>query len=258
MKTKHLTSDDLIGYIYRMLDDAQREIIDAHLLDCPTCRANLTEQELRQRQVSNELSAVLNAATPSPQMSFNAIRSQLQIQQKGLNLWPRLAAVAPPTFALLGLLFALFGLWQAFGVRAYVTSTPSLGAFPTLAGFFLVLASVQQFDRPLSVQPRLVITWLLAAILWLGSAFLGLLDLIAIRDLAILAVAAVNGRGAQAGPIAIMAVYLGTLLFIGLVIGGGEYHYKNIGQPSSWKLFTISLLGQLFILILPYLIFIGL
>lgn len=254
MKTKHLTTDDLTGYIYRMLDDAQREIIAAHLLDCPTCRANLTEQELRQRQISNELSAILNAATPSLQMNFGAIRPQLQIQPKRLNLWPRLAAVTPPAFALLGLLFALFGLWQAFGVRAYVTSTPILGAFPTLAGFFLVLASVQQFDHTLSVQPRLVITWVLAVILWLGSAFIGLLDLIVIRDLAIMAVVAVDGETAQAGPIAIMAVYLGTLLFIGLIIGGGEYHYRNIGQPSSWKLFTITLLGQLFILILPYLI----
>jgi hypothetical protein len=162
--------------------------------------------------------------------------------------------VAPLTFALLGLLLTLFGMFQAINLRVGTPSAHSLGAFPTLACFFLVLASVQQFDRTLSVQPRMVITWLLAVILWLGSAFIGLLDLIVIRDLAILAVAAVDGSGAQAGPIAIMAVYLGTLLYIGLVIGGGEYHYKNIGQPSSWKLFTITLLGQLFILILPYLI----
>lgn len=165
MKTKHLASDDLTGYIYRMLDDAQREIFDIHLLDCPACRANLAEQELRQRQVSNELSAILNAATPSRQMNFGAIRSQLQRRHNGLNLLSRLAEVAPAAFALLGLVFALSGLWQAVGVRAYETSASSLGAFPTLAGFFLVLASVQQFDHSLSIQPRLVITWLLAGIL---------------------------------------------------------------------------------------------
>jgi hypothetical protein len=99
-----------------------------------------------------------------------------------------------------------------------------------------------------------VIAWILALTLWLGSAFIGLLDLIVMRDLAIMAVIAVDGRNAAAGPIAIGAVLLGAMLYIGFVVGGAEYHFKNIGQPGSWKLFIVTLLGQLFILILPYLI----
>jgi len=57
MKTKHLTPDGLTGYIYGTLDDAQREVMNAHLMECPVCRANLAEQELWQRQISNELGA---------------------------------------------------------------------------------------------------------------------------------------------------------------------------------------------------------
>lgn len=254
MKTKHLTPDGLTGYIYCTLDDAQREVIDAHLMECPTCRANLAEKERWQRQISNELGSVLNFAAPSPQLNFSAIVPRLQNRHIRPNIWLDRAIVVPTTLALAGLVFAVFGLWRAIGAQAFTSPAQPLGAFPPLACFFLTLASVEQFDRSHSLRPRRAITWAVALILWLGSAFIGLLDLIVLRDLAIMAVIAVDGRNATAGPIAIMTVLLGAMLYIGFVIGGAEYHYKNIGLPGSWKLFSITLLGQLFILILPYLI----
>ena len=254
MKTKHLTPDGLTGYIYSTLDDAQREAMDAHLIECPTCRANLAEQELWKRQISNEFGAALKFATPSPQMNFSAIAPRLQNWHIRKNIWLDRVIVVPTTLALSGLVFALLGLWHAIGTQAFTSHAQSLGAFPPLAGFFLILASVEQFDHSLSLWPRRVVTWAVAVILWLGSAFIGLLDLIVLRDLAIMAVIAVDGRDATAGPIAIMAVLLGAMLYIGFIIGGAEYHYKNIGLPGSWKLFSITLLGQLFILILPYLL----
>jgi hypothetical protein len=69
-----------------------------------------------------------------------------------------------------------------------------------------------------------------------------------------MAVVAMDGPNATAGLIAIIAVLVGAMLYTGFVIGGAEYHYKNLGQPGSWKLFIFTLLGQLFILILPYLL----
>lgn len=254
MKTKHVTPDDLTGYIYRTLDDARREVMDAHLVECATCRAILARQEIRQRQVSNELGAILKFATPSPQMNFAAIASRLQNRQIRQTIWLDRVIVVPTTLALTGLVFAVFGLWRAISDQAFTSPAQSLGAFPPLACFFLTLASVVQFDHSVSIRPRGVITWALALTLWLGSAFIGLLDLIVLRDLAIMAVIAMDGRNATAGPIAIIAVILGAILYIGFIIGGAEYHFKNIGLPGSWKLFSITLLGQLFILILPYLL----
>ena len=254
MKTKHVTADGLTAYIYRTLDDARREVIDAHLAKCPTCRDNLTKQEMRQRQVSNELGAILNFATPSQQMNFAGIASRLQNRQPRQSIWLDRMIFVPTTLALSGFVFALCGLWQAIDARAFTSPVQSLGAFPPLACFFLALASVEQFDHSVSIRPRRVITWALALSLWLGSAFIGLLDLIVLRDLAIMAVIAMDWGKATAGPIAIMAVLLGAMLYIGFIIGGAEYHYKNMGLPGSWKLFSITLLGQLFILILPYLI----
>jgi predicted anti-sigma-YlaC factor YlaD len=254
MMTKHLTQDNITGYIYNSLDDAYREIMDAHLLDCQACRANLTEQEFVQRQITNELDAILKGASPSPGMKFTGIASDLQVRQSKLNLWPRLYAIAPVTVAFFGLLFAIIGIWQVYIGKAVANPAQPLGAFPTLACFFFMLASVGQFDRSLKFQPRFIFTWMAVLILWLGSAFIGLLNLIVIRDLTIMAVTALGGSAADATPITIIAVMIGALFYIGIVIGGGEYHYRNIGQPGSWKLFSIVILGQLFIMIIPYLI----
>lgn len=38
--------------------------------------------------------------------------------------------------------------------------------------------------------------------------------------------------------------------WIGVVIGGAEFHYKRVGQPISWKLFSRTLAIELSILIL--------
>ena len=253
MKTNHLTLDELTGYIYSTLDDAQREAMNAHLMDCPICRTNLADQEARQRHISNDLKAALNFASPSMQMNYAAIAPRLQNTRAGWNTWLDRTVFVPTALVLTGFIFAVLGLWHAISQQAFTTSQP-LGAFPTLSCFFLALASVEQSDRSLSLQPRRAITWGVALILWLGSAFIGLLDLLVLRDLAIMAVIAMDGRNATAGPVAIIAVILGAMLYIGFIIGGAEYHFKNIGLPASWKLFSITLLGQLFILILPYLI----
>jgi hypothetical protein len=255
MMKKHLTQNDVTGYIYNSLDDAQREFMDMHLLDCHICRANLSEQEYRQRKISNELSAVLKAASPSAQMNFAAIAPHVRNQNTALKLWPRLTAHAPAALALMGLLFAVFGLWQHFYERTILSlSSQSLGAFPTLACFFLMLASIGQVDRTPINQARFIVTWASALILWLGSILIGLLNLIVIRDLAIMTVIAFGGSPSDAAPIAIISVMIGVIFFIGIIFGSGEFHYRNIGQPASWKLFAITIMGQLLLLIIPYLI----
>ena len=117
MTTKHLTSDEVYGYIYHTLDDAQREIMDAHLLDCQICRAKLSEGELRQRQISNGLQAALKSVSPSAQMRFADLAPHLQSPRGRLGIWPRLSAAAPASFALVGLFLAAFGLWQVIGMQ---------------------------------------------------------------------------------------------------------------------------------------------
>ena len=90
MKNKHLSHEDLIGYLYHTLDDAQRESIDAHLVQCSICRASLTEQEIRQRQISNELDITLNTVTPPLRMNFATLIPGSQAQPDKSKLWPRI------------------------------------------------------------------------------------------------------------------------------------------------------------------------
>ena len=249
----HLDQESLTGYIYRTLDDAERESIDEHLLHCPTCRGRLAEGERRQRQISNELSAAVNIAAIPKQMSFAKIaprlrpRRILRIPWRGLAFSPSLA------FTLIGLTLALAGLWQVIG-HGTAATTPHIGAFPPLACFFFMLASVEEYDKAaFSVRPRFVVIVLATVILWLGTAIIGVFNILVLRDLAIAAAVALGGGAAEALPAVMMAMYFGGVtLYILAVIGGAEYHLKNMGQPRSWKLFSITLLGQLFILILPY------
>ena len=253
MKT-HPDRDQLTGYVYRTLDDATRESIDQHLLDCLTCRAQLSQQELRHHQLQHELRAALAAIAPSSQMSFAGVAAQLQPQHPLRATFSRLAAMAPAALSLAGLLLTILGFWKLFAAQPLSLSTPNFGVYPTLACFFFMLASIDQFDQNFTHHKRFRNTALVAGLLWIGSAFIGLLNLIVIRDLAIMAAVALGWGAKNATPIAMIAVYVGAIFYIGFVIGGGEYHYRNIGQPGSWKLFTVTLIGQLFILILPYLL----
>jgi hypothetical protein len=251
---KHLDLTSLTGYIYRTLDDAKREEINVHLAICPLCRGKLDEQQLYMRQISNELSVAVNQANPSNRMTFSAIAGQLQTHRRSWNLWQRIEISAPVALALSGLLLSLLGLWQYINLGDPAASSRQFGNLPTLACFLFMLASVEEFERTFSLRPRFALILLVTVILWLGTAFIGLLNIIVVRDLAIMVVVAAGGTAAEAEPIVIMAVMGAALLYIGVVIGGAEYHYKNVGQPNSWKLFSLTLLGQLFILILPYLL----
>jgi hypothetical protein len=61
-----------------------------------------------------------------------------------------------------------------------------------------------------------------------------------------------NRSSAEIGTTAILTTLLAGVIYIVLVIGGAEYHYKRIGHPNSWKVFTWTIIIQLFVLLLPF------
>lgn len=254
MNTSHLTPDHLAGYLYQTLDDATRESMDAHLTACPICRAKLNEQKNLQRAIANELNATLSQARPSSRMTFSAIAAKIGPRSATNLLWERFTGNAPVAFALAGVALAFAGVIRQIIARGSLP-IQEMGTYPTLACFFLMLVSVGQFDKALSIRPRFLLMAGLAFILWLGSALIGVLNILVIQDLTIYAALLAGSGKTQATPIAMFSVLLAAILYIIVVVGGGEYHYRHIGQPNSWKVFSITLLAQLFILILPYLIF---
>ncbi len=255
MKMEHLDSELQLGYVYRTLDDAERESIDAHLAICPQCRAQLDRQKHARKRIRREIGLALNSAAPSGQMAFAGIADRVRPPGIWRSIWQSLAEGAPALLALAGLFLTLYGLSDVVqGIAGAGRPDALPGPYPTLAVFFFLLASVQGIEPPFLIRPRLWLQGLIAGILWLGSALIGLLNIIVIRDLTIAAVLATGGTAAEAVPVTILSIMVSVLIYIGVVIGGADHHFRNLGQAGSWKLFSLTLLGQLFLLILPYLI----
>ncbi len=252
---RHITEENIISFIYRTLNDADRETIEGHLAECSLCRAKITQHELIQRHIDQELKANLNDQNLPKNMSFNVIAPRLK-RRSLQRILPSLSNAAPMATAALGLLLAFLGVWQLVSDGAFAITTASSpnAAFPALACFFFMFVSMDQFDRSFSIRPRFVVTIILAFILWLGTFFIGLLNIIAIRDLTIFAYINSGGSPEGASVVTILTIIIAAMVFIGITIGGAEYHYKNIGHPTSWKLFSWTLIIQLFILVLPYLV----
>ena len=114
--------------------------------------------------------------------------------------------------------------------------------------------------------------------LWAGTAVLGLYEIALVREMLFriyiyvqssssglsLGSQLLNGRNEdfyllrkdlwQALALGNWALIPLSLLWIVLVIGGGEYHYKRAGQRSSWKLFGWTIAAEVLVLILVLLV----
>lgn len=250
----HLNHENMISYVENMLSGAQREVFDRHLTDCPLCRARITEYKAHHRQIQNELKAEINSVSPPAEISFAQISPRVKRRH---NVWQRLSVTTPLIAASLGLVLTLIGVWQnllgAFPFRID-PGKPFSAHLPALACFFFMFVSMDQYDRSVSIRPRFILAILLSVILWLGSSMLGLLNIIVVRDLTLAAYIFTGGSPEGASIIAILTVIVAAMVIIGVIIGGAEYHYKHLGQPSSWKLFVWTIAIQLLIMVLPYII----
>lgn len=254
MKLNHHINDEqqVLGYIYRTLNDAEREMMDQHLVKCPICRSRMNQHETQKRQIRNGLKAEINGMKIPSELSFSVISPRLQ-KRHAHRIWSQLATVAPLAIALFGLFLSAVSLWQNLENLTSITSiqTPT-GTFSVLACFTFMFVSMEQFDRSFSLRPRFILTVLLAILLWLGTFFIGLMNILVITDLVIAGYLGFGGSPEGASVVAILAVLIAAMVYIGIIIGGAEYHYKNIGQPNSWKLFSWTIFIQLFIMVLPY------
>ncbi len=248
---RHIPDELLIRYLYRTLTDAQRETIDAHLTECAECRVKFSQHQERFQQVDQEINLALNQVKPSPRMQFESIAPHLQTRKSRFN-FPALAESLPVGVSLAGLALALVGLWKILPAFSLTQPSEATSAFPALACFALMFVSMEQFDRAYNLRPRYIVSAFLAALLWLGTAVLGFLNLVSVRDIALILLTDAGSSPQEAGFLTILAVIGAAIGFIVLVIGGAEYHFRRIGHPSSWKVFIWTLAIQLLVLITPY------
>jgi hypothetical protein len=249
---EHITGEQIYSDINKTLSDADRETINHHLANCPVCRARYNDIETQHRQISNGLTAAINSPPIPPTLSFAAIAQQIEEGSSG-RIRLRISAALPLAASAFGLILAAFGFWQTLGDWTSLDTLPKPDvAFPGLACFLFLFASLNQFDRSFTIRPRLILTIILSAVLWTGTLVVGFLNLIVITDLVIAGLLALGVPMESISVVTILAVILAAMVYIGVVIGSAEYHFKNIGQPGSWKLFTWTIIIQLLIMVLPY------
>ncbi len=242
----HLNDEQLAGYVHYTLTDAERETMDAHLNRCAHCRARLGEFEALQRRIRYSLASVVKAVSPSSAMSFTAIAPRLQHP----GWWERLRLPSgqflPGTTALAavaGLAVALAGLFQSLGWSSADVATAPRNPLPVLACGCFAVTVMGNYGWPV----RLLLLRTLAFVLWIGTAIVGLQVIVVVMDLLLW----LASLGLSSG-VVILSIWPLCIVWIALVVGGGEYHYQRLGQRSSWRLFGWTVAVELLILMMPY------
>ena len=248
----HLSDEELIGNIHRTLTDAQREAMDRHLTDCPHCRARLADHKALQQRIRNSLLADLRAVQPSPGMRFATITPQVPGDKKAA-LWRlsrQLFPVAAALAALIGLGISLMDLPESL-VRLYASPKPtSASSLSALACVFFAVTAVGNYRESRFIQLRSSLFGVLAFILWAGTAVVGLQVIVVVRDVLFWIMTHVSDNTQFALALGNWALIPLGLVWIAVVIGGGEYHYNRLGQRISWQFFSWTIVGELCILIL--------
>ncbi|MEA3341120.1 MAG: hypothetical protein U9R15_14240 [Chloroflexota bacterium] len=258
----HLSDEQLIGYSHATLTDAEREAMDSHLTDCPHCRARLSEHEGLQQRVRHDLLADLRTARPPAGLTFSAIAPHLKRPNSLAELWRRSGQLVPSAMALAaltGLVIALIGLVKGGSWPATDITPAHPVPLPTVACFLFAIPVIGNYYESRVVPSRLILSGVVAFILWVGTAIVGLYEMFLVREMLFRIYAQTSFTGLRrdywrALALGNWALIPLALVWIALVVGGGEYHYKRAGQRSSWRLFGWTLAAELFILMLPLLV----
>jgi len=98
---------------------------------------------------------------------------------------------------------------------------------------------------------------LMAVFLWAFTAIVGIQEFVIVRGIVIRIYASfwgdhgLSGAGSLMGDsLSIFIIWILGIVWIGFVIGGTEFHYRNFGDPKSWMLFARTIAAEVSILVL--------
>lgn len=106
------------------------------------------------------------------------------------------------------------------------------------------------FDQPIKVRASAM-----AFALWLATVVLATWNILVIRSMVFRTYVRLlpnpTGASGNAIPLINIIVILSlAIVWLGVAVGGAEYHYKRVSQPNSWKLFSRTLAVEVSILVL--------
>ncbi|MBN1922231.1 MAG: hypothetical protein JW892_13370 [Anaerolineae bacterium] len=258
---QHLTENDLSNYTLNMLTDADREMLSRHLQICPTCRAALAEKIQQQAEIQACLDAEIATLSPSSRMTFEAIAPAMLKSRRANRSHAYLdffRAYGPALAAATGVILAVAGLfrnvtWPAVGLQQNHSLT-----LPFTAGIMFSLPVLSHYGQNALQRRPLAWMWVVSLALWLGTAVLGLYEIALLREMVLRAYIRFGPPSSlllqQAQALGSWGVFFMGALWVAVVIGGGEFHYRHAGQQASWRLFGLTVLVQLSLLALPLLI----
>ena len=254
----HLSDEQLIGYVHHTLTDAQREAMDQHLASCSDCRARRTKHEALQRRIRHDLLADLNGVQPSSAIKFSAIAPRLKRRNWWASLWHssgRLLPSVTAAAALVGLVIALVGFIKGINqpVMGFKTSPP--GSPSVVACFLFAIPVIGNYYGSRTVPTRLILSGVLAFILWVGTAIMGLQVIVVLRNTFIWVLLQFMSDLWSAVGLGNWVIMPLGMAWIAVVVGGGEYHWRRLGQRSSWRLFGWTIVVELLVISLPYILF---
>ncbi len=94
------------------------------------------------------------------------------------------------------------------------------------------------------------VTKLLVFCLWLGTIGVGLYEIVILRGMALRIYALFWSNRWFATTLGNWSIFVFAMVWIAFAFGTGEYHYRHIGERSSWRLFGISIAVEVAILLL--------
>ena len=190
---EHLSDDGLIAHIQRSLTDDQREVMDRHLAGCPSCRTRLDDQEAFQQHIRYSLLADLRAVRPPDDMRFRTISPHLERRHSIARLWQPVFFGVNSLVALTGLVIAFLGSLGSMGEFLSGSTQISATHLPLVASFLFAIPVIGNYFESRVVQPRLILSAFLALILWIGTAIVGLQNIIDIREIFVVGFARLGG-----------------------------------------------------------------
>ena len=99
-------------------------------------------------------------------------------------------------------------------------------------------------------QPRRISAGVLALILWIATAAVGLVEIVVVREMLLRVYARFWSDYWSAVNVGNWSVVILAIVWLALVAGGGEYHRTRVGQRSSWRLFGLTIAVEVAILLL--------
>jgi hypothetical protein len=250
---------NLTGYVLNTLTNQEEKTMDANLNQDPSLRQKVEELQQIKEHISEKLHQTLAGIDPPPSLSFEGIAPQLETPAKAGRSGVFQRTALHLTTAILGIILIALGI-AASAVFPTVLQPVILSQplemsliLPILSTLFLLISPVMSVQDAPTAQQKSYLTILLTLLLWIGQSMIWLMNIYLLQELTVKVVYTFSSNFDTAMLTKIISLFLLSLVWLSLVVISGEYHFKRLGRPASWKSFGWTLILSGIILALEYL-----